>query len=106
MGPGRHRPATSKTVVIGATALPLLSPSDERVSIIVSTTTNDIWISTNPAMAVGQGLHIPATAQPLEFCSCHFGTELQKAWYAIAGGAGTNVFVMEGFDPWQPNDNH
>ena len=93
-----HKPANSQTVVIGAAAARLLSPSDGRTSILISTTTNDVWISTKPNMTVGQGLHITTTEQPFEFCSCHFGSEIQKAWYAIAAGAGTNVFVMEGFD--------
>lgn len=100
----KRKPATSKTVVVGVAAVPLTSSSPERIAILVSSSVNDVWISTNPAMAVGQGIHVNAAAEPVEFCSCHFGTEVQKAWYAIAAGAGTNVFIMEGFDEWHGQD--
>lgn len=100
----RRKPATSQTVVVGAAAIRLVSSSDERIALMVSCTTNDVWISTNPAMTTGQGIHVNAAAEPVQFCNCHFGTEVQKAWYAIAAGAGTNVFVMEGFDEWPNHD--
>lgn len=98
------RPASISTVTVGATAIQVLSPSPSRTSLLLSARGGTIWVSSSPTLAVGEGIAITAGVQPLQICTCHFGTFLMDRLFAIADGASRQLFILEGFEEqWLQN---
>ena len=88
--------AYSRSYTVGTTAIGIADQSPNRIAIIVSSPTGGrITISPDSGVTDGLGIVIQQGDPPLKLEACVYGCFVQGRIYAIAGGAGRTVGVIE-----------
>lgn len=94
------RPASYGTILVSnATPTKICSPAPDRTALLFSVQGGDVYISPDPNVAVGHGLHLVDGQPPVEVCACHQGDWVSRDLWALASANNTPVYIIEGFEP-------
>lgn len=86
------------SVTVGAAVVALVGQSNERTGLILSNSgAAAVSVGTRPSLAVGEGVILPPAGMPVKLCKCEVGDWIKKRFYAIGGGAGNVVGIVELF---------
>ena len=92
---GRETKGNSQNLTIATTSTLLLSPSPDRIAIIIGTpSTANIRIGTNPFGSFLNGILISTTSQPFMIDLVKYGDLVRRGWFAIATGGAATVTVF------------
>lgn len=99
------KPAVVRSIRHPGGTIQLLSPDAHRTALTIQSPDGQCYIWNDKTASISSGFVVKIDNPPLEFCRCHQGTFVNgEIWAASAGGACT-LNIIEGFEPWPPNDN-
>lgn len=93
---GRESQSNEQTVAVAATGSPIVGFSNNRIALVFGPpVTNNVWLTTQSAGAVGTGILLRTTDPPMKLDIQRYGDLVRSAWIAFPAAATATITVFE-----------